>query len=86
MALVLTFSEAAMQITLNPNTEKRLAEIAQQNSVPLPDFIEQVLSQYVMAWESDPLRWVQITQKQLGRVWPVEGFSSWNPPNAPQSG
>ena len=71
-----------MNVELKSDLERRLRQEAQERELSAPELVEQVLTSYLDSLDNPPTTWVQTTQKLLPRVWPVEDFSDWCPPDA----
>lgn len=71
-----------MTIEIKEELERQLKEIAQVRSQTVPELVERVLRDYLKSLPDDPSVWIQTTQRNLARVWPVEDFSPWQPPHA----
>jgi hypothetical protein len=70
-----------MNVELKPELEHRLQKVAQERSQPLAELVEEAMISYLDALESESTAWVKATQDLLPKVWPVEDFTDWMPPN-----
>ena len=70
-----------MIVELKPELENRLKAIAEKRSQSLSELVEEGMLSYLNVLENESSSWVETTQGLLPRVWPVEDFTEWNPPD-----
>jgi hypothetical protein len=70
-----------MNLELRPDLEQRLQRVAEQRSQSVPELVEGLLTQFLDSLPDDASVTVRATQSLLSRVWPVEDFSDWQPPD-----
>jgi hypothetical protein len=71
-----------MLVEIDPELESRLEPLAKRRQVTVAQLIGGVLTRFLETLGDDPSQWVQVTEQQIGRVWPREDFSAWEPPRA----
>ena len=70
-----------MTVDLKPDLEARLRDVAERQSLSVPQLTGRGLLTYVESLEDDSARWVRTTQARIRRTWPPEDFSNWGPPS-----
>jgi predicted DNA-binding protein len=71
-----------MSVEISPDLERRLREEAGRRSRSVAELVEEALSRYLEAPGDEPMAVVRAARPALSRVWAVEDFSDWRPPDA----
>jgi hypothetical protein len=70
-----------MIVKLTPELGQRLLQAARERAQTVTELVDAALTTYLDSLSDDPLTSVKATRHLLPRVWPVEDFSDWHPPD-----